>query len=96
MMVAGRFFWCRIKSKIADLPRSGYAEIVRLANELHNPELGLFRVRLASAESPLARDVLEASRYYRAGRRIDFGVMLFGDLTVEEGYFYPLPTSAEK
>lgn len=71
--------------------RSGYGELVRLAGELHEPELGLFRAKLVPADSPIARDALEACRYYRPGRIIDFGVRLFGDLPMEEGYFYPLP-----
>ena len=72
--------------------QSGYGEMVRLAGELHNPDLILFRANLIPADSPFARAAIDACRYYPGGRTIDFGVKLFGDMAVEEAYFYPLPT----
>jgi len=70
---------------------SGYSEMVRLIGELRNPELSLLRVKLVPLDSALARDALEACRYYPTRRIVDLGVKLLGDLPVEEAYFYPLP-----
>lgn len=73
---------------------SGYREVVRLVGEMQNPEINLSQIKLIPANGAMARAALDACRHYPTGRVLEFEGNVFGDVSVGEAYFYPLPAHA--
>jgi len=84
----------QINEKTWDL---GYGEALRLIQEMNNPYLDLFRIRLVNSTSPLARAALEERRKFPGSPvGIRLGEQWFGDTAIEGAYIYPESTIAEK
>lgn len=71
-----------------------YGEVVRLANQLQSPSLDLFRVKLISADDPLARAALDIHQRFPGPLATRFGGKSFGGMSVDEVYIYPSPLPA--
>jgi hypothetical protein len=71
-----------------------YGEVLRLANQMKSPYLDPFRVKLISAENPLANAAAEINRRFPGRLATRVGGKSFGGITVEDVYIYPSPLSA--
>ena len=68
-----------------------YQELLPVFDELNDPELDPFRLKVVSADHPLVRDAVKKAEQFplSLGRRS--GGSRFGDLFAEDLYIYPLP-----
>lgn len=74
-----------------------YGEALRLINEMNNPNMHLFRVRLVDSSNPLAKAALVERRRYSGSRvAIWREEGWFGDRAIEGAYIYPESIIAEK
>ena len=69
----------------------GYAEVLRLAGEMHTPYLDPFQVKLIPADDPLARAVLDVHQRYPGRIPIRYNGPSLGGLSIDGAYLYPLP-----
>jgi hypothetical protein len=70
--------------------RKGYEEIIRITNELQDPNLDMFRIKLIESADPLAKAVFDHSRRY-PGKPIRLDDTFLGNVSVDAAYIYPLP-----
>jgi hypothetical protein len=76
-----------------NLPRA-YTEVLRMAQEVVDPNFDPFRVKLIGADDPLARAALDVYRRYPARIPTRFQGRVFGGMNVEGVYIYPPPVPA--
>jgi hypothetical protein len=76
----------RIDEKTFD---HGYGEVLRLAQEMNNPYIDPFQVKLVRADDPLALAAREIHRRYPGNLATRFGGKEFGGMAVEGVYIYP-------
>jgi hypothetical protein len=69
-----------------------YGEVIRLANQLQDPDFDPFRVKVRGVDDPLAKAALEVRRHYGKAM-IHLRDTYLDGVGVEEMYIYP-PTSA--
>jgi hypothetical protein len=72
----------------------GYGEVVRIADELHDPWFDMFQVKLIGADHPLAKAALEAQHRYPGRTPLRIRETPFGGIYAEEVYIYPALVSA--
>lgn len=79
--------------------RWAYEVVMRQVNEMRSESFDPFRVKVISAESPLAKAALEFNERFtdenapRFGGRV-FSSVTFGGITVDDVYVYPSPKPA--
>jgi len=78
----------RINEKSFDL---GYSEILRLAQEMQNPNLDPFRVTLIPADDPRAVSAQDINRRYPGRIATRFQDKQFGEVSVDGVYVYRTP-----
>jgi hypothetical protein len=71
-----------------------YGEVLRLANQIQSPYLDPFRVKLISADDPLAKAAAEIKRRFPGRMATRFGGKSFGGISVDDVYIYPSPLPA--
>lgn len=71
-----------------------YGEVLRLASKMQSPYLDPFRVKLISAEDPLAKAAVALNERYPGPARTRFGGKSFGGISVDDVYIYPSPLPA--
>lgn len=73
-----------------------YEEVVRLVNQIGSPYLDLSRIKVLSADAPLAQAVHEINEQYPNRIPTRYGGRMLADLSVDGFYVYPspLPTGA--
>jgi hypothetical protein len=71
-----------------------YREVVRLANRMRSPYLDPFRVKVISAEDPLAKAAVEVNERLPCPLITNFGGKSFGGISVDSVTIYPSPPSA--
>jgi hypothetical protein len=69
--------------------RSGYGEVLRIAEEMTNADFDPFRVKLVSADDPLAEAACDILRRLPANRPMRLGAQPFGGRFIEGGFLYP-------
>ncbi|MFI5387421.1 MAG: hypothetical protein ACHQ50_15030, partial [Fimbriimonadales bacterium] len=67
----------------------GFAEILRLVQEMRTPYIDPFQVRLIGSEDPLAKSAVETNQKYPGPMPTRFRGKNFGGVSVEEVYIYP-------
>ncbi len=67
----------------------GFAEILRLVQEMRTPYIDPFQVRLIGTNDPLARAAFEINQKYPGPMPTRFRGKNFGGTQVEEVYIYP-------
>ncbi len=67
----------------------GYGEVLRLANRMRSPYMNPFRVKLLSADNPLARAAAEINERFPGNIATRFEGESFGGIGVEDVYVYP-------
>jgi len=72
----------------------GYGEVLRLTQEMQNPNIDPFQVKLIGAEDPLARDVLEIQQRFPAKIPTHYNGPTLGGVSIEAAYFYAMPIAA--
>ena len=71
-----------------------YGEVLRLANQLQSAYLDPFRVKLVSAEDPLAKAAVQINKHFSSRTATRFGGRSFGGISVDDVYIYPSPLPA--
>jgi len=71
-----------------------YGEVLRLADKMQSIYLDPFRVKLISADDPLAKAAVDIHKRFPGRRPTRFGGMTFGGISVDEVYIYPSPLPA--
>lgn len=69
----------------------GYGEVLRLAPPMQSLYLNPFRVKLISADHPLAKAAVEIHDRFLGQRPMRFGGTIFGGAAVDDLYIYPSP-----
>ena len=71
-----------------------YREVLRVVDEMQDPDIDPYRLKVVAAEHPLVRDAVKIAEQYPAetGRRQGGGP--FGDLYTDDLYIYALPLPA--
>lgn len=78
----------RIDDTNSDL---AYGEVLRLANKIQSPYLDPFRVKVISAEDPLAKATVDIHKRFPGRMATRFGGESFGGISVDDVYIYPSP-----
>jgi hypothetical protein len=81
----------RIGDSNSDL---AYGEVLRLANKMQSLYLDPFRVKVISAEDPLAKAAVEINKRFPGRMATRFGGESFGGISVDDVYIYPSPLPA--
>ncbi len=71
-----------------------YGEVLRLTATMHSPHLDPFRVKLINAEDALAKAAIDLNRRFPGRVTARFGGKIFGAVSVDDVYVYPLPLPA--
>jgi hypothetical protein len=71
--------------------RPWYGEVLRLAQDMQNPNLDPFQVKLIGTNDPVARAVMDVYRRYPGKMPIRYNGSFLGDMSIEGAYIYPLP-----
>ncbi|CAN5820680.1 hypothetical protein BH23PLA1_BH23PLA1_41720 [soil metagenome] len=76
-------------------PVLAYREVLRLVDQIGSPYLNPFRVKLISADDPLARAALEIQHRFPGPQATRLGARSFGGLSVDDVCIYqsPLPVA---
>jgi hypothetical protein len=72
----------------------GYGEVLRIADELHDPWFDPFQVKLIGADDPLAKAALALRQRFPGRRPARAFDQAFGGESIEEVYVYPSPLPA--
>jgi len=67
----------------------GYGEVMRIANLTRSMYLNPFRVKLVYANDPLTKHSVRMRKQFPGRMPIRFGGMVFGGISVDDGYIYP-------
>jgi hypothetical protein len=71
-----------------------YGEVLRLADRMQSIYLDPFRVKLISADDPLAKAAVDIHKRFPGRMATRFGGKTFGGTSVDEVYIYPSPLPA--
>jgi hypothetical protein len=71
-----------------------YGEVLRLANHMQSLYLNPFRVKVISAEDPLAKAAVAINKRFPGRMATRFEGESFGGISVDDVYIYPSPLSA--
>jgi len=71
-----------------------YGEVLRLASKMHSIYLDPFRVKVISADDPLAKAAIDIHSRFPGRMATRFGGKAFGGVSVEDVYVYPSPLPA--
>jgi hypothetical protein len=74
--------------------RQTYAEVLRLVPPETDYWLDPFQVKVAGADHPIVRDIVEMRKHSLPGRPIRLDGTLVGGQFATGGYVYPLPVAA--
>jgi hypothetical protein len=70
--------------------KSALRELSRIADEMHNPNLSVYRVRVLRPDDPMIRDVRAVyNRYPGSTVAIHFDGNYLGNTPVDDAYIYP-------
>jgi hypothetical protein len=72
---------------------AAYAEVLRIARDMPDPNFDPFRVKLIKPDDPLARAAIEILRRFPAKVPTRLRGRNFGGLDPEEVYIYPNPVT---
>lgn len=68
-----------------------YGEVLRLVRPNQSLWIDPFQVKVVATDAPVAKAALDVMRKYPAQIPTRYHGRLFGDLSVDEVYIYPLP-----
>ena len=71
-----------------------YGEVIRIAAEFRNPWFDPLRVKVLSADDPLAKAALEVQQRFPGWAPPRVSDTMFGGVFVDEVYIYPSPLPA--
>jgi len=71
-----------------------YGEVLRLAAKMHSIYLDPFRVKVISADDPLAQAAMEIHNRFPGRMATRFGGKMFGGVSVDDVFIYPSPLPA--
>jgi hypothetical protein len=92
----GRWYLYLASEKIDDSNFDlAYGEVIRLTSKSPTPWLDPMQVKVISAESRLAKDVLAVLTHYPAGTPVRYGGALLGGVYVADAYLYPTPAPVQ-
>ena len=72
---------------------AAYAEVLRIAREMHDPNFDPFRVKLIKPDDPLAQSAIEILQRFPAKVPTRLRGRYFGGIVPEEVYIYPRPVA---
>ncbi len=70
--------------------REGYGELLKVVDEMRNPYLDAFRLKLITADHPLARDVMDLNRCYPGNPGFSYDTSYLGGMGIDGVYIYPV------
>jgi len=71
-----------------------YGEVLRLATKMHSIYLDPFRVKVISADDPLAKAAMDIHDRFPGRMATRFGGKSFGGISVDDVYIYSSPLPA--
>ena len=69
--------------------RPGYAEVLRLLNQIRSPYLGPFRVKVIGGHDPMTLAAIDIHKRFPGTKAIRLREGDFGGTFVDEVYIYP-------
>jgi hypothetical protein len=71
---------------------SAYREIGRIAQEMNNPNLDSFWVKVIPGDHPSVRDIVNLYKRYPGAGAVAYRERFLGDTAIDDAYIYPVPS----